>query len=240
MQTSTAVKNLSLGVLFPGCDSYVVKKSNCCFELAVKSWLQTGDSQKNKNLMNMERYIVLAIVLFFKLNLLAQAQLETKQHDLYQTNESEIKTYRIFPTVNMWYFIKLNTRTGQMWQVEFDLKKTEQLGDPLNRLSLVEEHEEVDNRFTLYPTHSNWSFLLLDQLSGKIWQVNWDTKPEKCTIFSLNNASLIEKQNIAGNRFTLYPTQNSWNFLLLDKIDGTIWQVYWSTKPGEGKIISIQ
>ncbi|PKQ64372.1 hypothetical protein BZG02_06015 [Labilibaculum filiforme] len=56
----------------------------------------------------------------------------------------------------------------------------------------------------------------------------------------LNNSSLVEKQNIDDNRFPLYPTQNMWNFLLLDKINGNIWQVRWSTKSEEGEIISIR
>lgn len=31
-------------------------------------------------------------------------------------------------------------------------------------------------------------------------------------------------------RFTLYPTQNVFTFILLDQIDGRMWQVQWSTK----------
>ncbi|HEV3218228.1 MAG TPA: hypothetical protein VGZ48_00545 [Candidatus Acidoferrales bacterium] len=29
-------------------------------------------------------------------------------------------------------------------------------------------------------------------------------------------------------RFTLYPTENIYNFLLLDQIDGRVWQVQWN------------
>ena len=188
----------------------------------------------------MKRFTILAITILLNMNLFAQVQIEKNQNDLYLVNENYIRTYRIFPTTNMWYFIKLNTRTGQMWQIEFDQKETNQLEIPLNSLSLVEKQEEVDNRFILYPTQNSWNFLLLDQINGKIWQVNWNIKPEKNKIIPLNNSSLIEKQNIADNRFTLYPTQNMWNFLLLDKINGNIWQVRWSTKSEEGGIISIQ
>ncbi len=188
----------------------------------------------------MKKYTILAITILLNMNLFAQVQIEKKQNELYQVNENYIRTYRIFPTTNMGYFIKLNTRTGQMWQIEFDQKETNQLEIPLNSLSLVEKQEEVDNRFILYPTQNSWNFLLLDQINGKIWQVSWDIKPERNKIMPLNNSSLIKKQNISDNRFTLYPTQNSWNFLLLDKINGNIWQVRWSTKSEEGGIISIQ
>ena len=188
----------------------------------------------------MKKYTILAITILLNMSLFAQVQIEKNQNDLYQVNGNYIRTYRIFPTTNMGYFIKLNTRTGQMWQIEFDQKETNQLEIPLNSLSLVEKQEEVDNRFILYPTQNSWNFLLLDQIDGKIWQVSWDIKPKKNKIMPLNNSSLIEKQNIDDNRFTLYPTQNMWNFLLLDKINGNIWQVRWSTKSEEGKIISIQ
>lgn len=32
---------------------------------------------------------------------------------------ANVVVYRLFPTTNMWTFIKLNTRTGQMWQVQW-------------------------------------------------------------------------------------------------------------------------
>ncbi|MDO3695954.1 hypothetical protein QVZ41_13970 [Wenyingzhuangia sp. chi5] len=188
----------------------------------------------------MIKYTILAITILLNMSLFAQDQIEKNQNDLYQVNENYIRSYRIFPTTNMWYFIKLNTRTGQMWQIKFDQKKTNQLDIPLNSLSLVEKQKEMDNRFILYPTQNNWNFLLLDQINGKIWQVNWDMKPEKNKILPLNNSSLIENQNIIDNRFTLYPTQNNWNFLLLDKISGNLWQIRWSTKSEESEIISIQ
>ena len=174
------------------------------------------------------------------MNLFAQVQIEKNDNNEYQVNENFIKTYRIFPTVNISYFIKLNTRTGQMWQIEFDQKKSKQQEIPLSNLSLVEKQNEVDNRFTLYATENSWNFLLLDQINGKIWQVKWNMKPEKNTISPLNNASLIKNQNTTENRFILYPTINMWNFLLLDKINGNIWQVRWSIKSDKGEIIRVQ
>ena len=184
----------------------------------------------------MKKYVIIAIIILLKMNSYSQIQPEKSKDDLYQIQENYIRTYRIYPTENMWYFIKLNTRTGEMWQIEFDQNITKQLETPLNSLALVKEHKEIDNRFTLYPTQNMWTFLLLDQLDGKIWQLNWDTKPKKSEIVSLNNSSLIEEQNEIGNRFTLYPTQNIWNYLLLDKIDGRLWQIRWSKK-SKGKVI---
>ncbi|GHA31765.1 hypothetical protein GCM10007103_11760 [Salinimicrobium marinum] len=188
----------------------------------------------------MKRYVITAILILLKMNSYSQIPIEKSKDYLFQIQENYIRTYRIFPTGNMWYFIKLNTQTGEMWQIEFDQNKTKISEIPLNSLALNEEQIEMDNRFTLFPTQNNWTFLLLDQLYGKIWQVNWDTKPEKNEIVPLNNSSLIEEQKEIESRFTLYPTQNSWNFLLLDKIDGRLWQIRRSKKSGGKEIIPIQ
>jgi hypothetical protein len=133
----------------------------------------------------MKKNIFLVILLTLNISLFAQAQIEKKQNDLRQVNEDYIKTYRIFPTQNTWHFIKLNTQTGQMWQVELSQKKSNQLETPINSLSLVEKHDEVDNRFTLYSTNISWNFFLLDQINGRVWQLNWSTKSGKSEIISI-------------------------------------------------------
>ncbi len=198
-----------------------------------------NSKMKNK-FANMKKYIIIVTSLLMTISLFAQIQTENYQNGLNQRIENCIRTYRLFPTINVQYFIKLNTRTGQMWQIEFDEKETNQSEIPLNSLSLVEKQKEVDNRFTLYPTENPWTFLLLDQMNGKIWQAQWDMKPKKTEILALNSLPLIEEQKEVDNRFTLYSTQNSWNFLLLDKINGKIWQVRWSMKSEKGEIIPIQ
>ena len=48
----------------------------------------------------------------------------------------------------------------------------------LNTIPLVYETEEVANRFTLYSTQNMWTFILLDQIDGKTWQVQWSFEPE--------------------------------------------------------------
>ena len=84
--------------------------------------------------------------------------------------------YKLFPTQNLWTFIKLNTRNGQMWQVQYDTKENNRLETSLNLIPLVVKENEINNRFTLYPTQNIFTFILLDQLDGKTWQVQWSTK----------------------------------------------------------------
>jgi hypothetical protein len=42
----------------------------------------------------------------------------------------------------------------------------------------VGKDEELNERFTLYPTQNMYNFILLDQIDGKTWQVQWSTDPE--------------------------------------------------------------
>lgn len=90
--------------------------------------------------------------------------------------------YRLYPTQNMWTFIKLNTRNGQMWQVQYSMKSDGRLVTFLNLLPLVSKESEVNDRFTLFPTQNIYTFILLDQLNGKTWQVQWSTDPENRAI----------------------------------------------------------
>ena len=45
---------------------------------------------------------------------------------------------------------------------------------------------------------------------------------------ALNPNALVANDKKVNGRFELYPTQNIYNFILLDKIDGKTWQVQWS------------
>ena len=82
-------------------------------------------------------------------------------------------TYRLFSTRNMYTFIKLNTKNGQMWQVQWDTKSN-QLETPLSLITLVTKEEEKNGRFFLYPTTNIYNFVLLDQIDGRAWQVQWN------------------------------------------------------------------
>lgn len=89
-----------------------------------------------------------------------------------QTSESPI--YKLFPTKNFWTFIKLNTRNGKMWQVHFGVTETDVRAIlDLNNLPLVSEEKETSGRFTLYPSENTYNFLLLDQIDGNVYQVQW-------------------------------------------------------------------
>lgn len=93
---------------------------------------------------------------------------------------SEKDRFVIFPTTNMWTFLKLDTATGKIWQVQYSLEDDNlQFEVFLNPNSLVPYGElEENGRFYLYPTQNMYNFILLDQSDGRVWQVQWNNKIE--------------------------------------------------------------
>jgi hypothetical protein len=106
-------------------------------------------------------------------NKLEGTTIERKLNEYVSVQTNDVAIYRLFPTQNTWTFIKLNTRNGQMWQVQFDVQGENRGVTYLNLLPLVSKEKEVDGRFTLYSTENIYTFILLDQLEGKTWQVQW-------------------------------------------------------------------
>ncbi len=81
--------------------------------------------------------------------------------------------FRLFATKNIYNFIKLNTRTGQMWQIQWGTEDKHRFETLLSDISRVNKEEEKNGRFFLYPTTNNYNFILLDQIDGRAWQVQW-------------------------------------------------------------------
>ena len=94
-----------------------------------------------------------------------------------------------------------------------------------------EPTQSTDVRYRLFPTQNMWTFLKLDTMTGKIWQVQFSVKDEDYrfeTVLSSVDITETLKQEKKIGRFTLYPTQNTYNFVMLDQLDGYIYQVQWS------------
>lgn len=87
--------------------------------------------------------------------------------------------YRLFATQNMYTFIKLDTRNGKMWQVQWSTKGSDyRFETTLSDISLANKEEERNGRFFLYPTTNIYNFILLDQIDGRTWQVQWSINKE--------------------------------------------------------------
>ena len=118
------------------------------------------------------KLISLLLILF---SIVSSAQNQAKQKETVEAKQiSTDKIYQLFPTKNYWTFIKLDTRNGKLWQVHFTVKDDGGRDElSLNSISLVGKGKETAGRFTLYPTENMYNFLLLDQIDGEVYQVQW-------------------------------------------------------------------
>ena len=107
-----------------------------------------------------------------------------------QPKEEQIMVlpFKLYPTDNMWTFIKLDTRNGKMWQVQFSVNGDDYRFEiPLNTTAL--STHSTNGRFELYPTQNMFNFILLDKIEGTTWQVQWSSEPENQAVIPINQSS---------------------------------------------------
>ena len=120
------------------------------------------------------------IFLLFILLLFFSAQSQEKQIANVQQKLISENIYQLFSTPHIGTFIKLDTRNGKIWQVHFSVNSNQYEGQlELNSINLVSEVDETKGRFTLYKTENTYNLLLLDQIDGRVWQVQWNSEQEK-------------------------------------------------------------
>ena len=127
----------------------------------------------------MKKLLLLCVFAVFTLIANAQTDIRQTRPDFTQNPNA---TYRLFPTTNMWIFIKLNTADGRMWLVQYSTTAGDQVEIPLSRIERVEKKKKKDGRFTLYATQNMYNFILLDQIDGRVWQVQWSTEGDNLVI----------------------------------------------------------
>ncbi len=117
----------------------------------------------------MKKLLLATVIALNTISALGQSTPETPIQNI--STDSNV-TYRLFSTKNRYNFIKLNTRNGQMWQVQWSTGN-DTFEVPLSLTHLVSIQEESNGRFFLYPTTNFYNFILLDQIDGRTWQVQW-------------------------------------------------------------------
>jgi hypothetical protein len=125
----------------------------------------------------MKKSFFLAFVLCacFSLNISAQYSTNSSNTKVTQPSPDQNINFRLFQTNNIWNFLKLDTRSGVITQVQYSLEGN-RMEFELNPTPLVHSSEQKPGRFFLYPTENTYNFILLDQISGKCWQVQWSLK----------------------------------------------------------------
>ncbi|WP_289058704.1 hypothetical protein [uncultured Flavobacterium sp.] len=129
----------------------------------------------------------LLILVLFSSSLVAQAQLkrEAPKNNVESNHDYMASPYQLFPTQNMYTFLKLDTRNGKIWQVQWSTESSSRFEVLLSDIALANKEEEKNGRFLLYPTTNLYNFILLDKQDGRIWQVQWG-KEEYRAVFRIN------------------------------------------------------
>lgn len=125
-----------------------------------------------------EKVIILIFVLFTTISFAQNAS----EAPIQNISTDSAVTYRLFSTRNMYTFIKLDTRNGKMWQVQWGKESKYRFENTLSDISQVTKDEEKNGRFFLYPTTNIYNFILLDQIDGRTWQVQWGTEEDRAVI----------------------------------------------------------
>ena len=87
--------------------------------------------------------------------------------------------YRLFSTSNIYTFLRLDTRNGLVWQLQWG-DKEHRFIEVINSTALVSGGRL--GRFTLYPTSNIYTFILLDQDTGDAWQIQWGKADERLIV----------------------------------------------------------
>lgn len=120
---------------------------------------------------------ILLSFLLASMALIATAQDQRQLTDINHTVSSIVR-YKLYPTANMWTYLKLDTRTGRITQVQYSTGNNEMevlLGIPYKSIS---DAEARNGRFELYPTSNMWTFILIDQIDGDVYHVQWNQEKE--------------------------------------------------------------
>ena len=118
---------------------------------------------------------IIITLLCFMLGLAACAQTPSASSKVVKQTAVLVLGYKLFPTTNMWIFLKLDTSKGLVSMVQYSMEDKNRLEAPINYQPLASGTDAIPGRFNLYPTQNMWTFILLDEVDGRTWQVQWST-----------------------------------------------------------------
>lgn len=127
----------------------------------------------------MKKIMIFLVIGLASISAFAQS---TSEAPIQNISTDSTVVYRLFSTRNMYTFIKLNTRNGQMWQVQWGTESQYRFETILSDIPRINKEEEKNGRFFLYPTTNIYNFILLDQIDGRVWQVQWGKEKERMVI----------------------------------------------------------
>lgn len=124
--------------------------------------------------LNMRQKIILLLLITLLASCSKEPTNETERPSATQSSVVSLQAskFKLYKTQNMWTFLKLDTSTGQIWQVQYSTKGEEyRFETPLSLDKL--NTSGINGRYELYDTDNIYNFVMLDQFDGMTYQVQW-------------------------------------------------------------------
>ncbi|MBO7476519.1 MAG: hypothetical protein J6U04_01125 [Salinivirgaceae bacterium] len=129
---------------------------------------------------------VLSVMFICCLNIeLFSQQLDFIQFSNVNHNVGTTVVFKLYPTANVYTYLKLDTRSGVLSQVHYAINEDADEAEVLLGKPLYIQGDStnmVAGRFELYPTKNMWTFILLDQIYGDTWHIQWHMDKEKRSV----------------------------------------------------------
>lgn len=152
-----------------------------------------------------------------------------------------MKRYLIYLALLVTLNSNAQTNRNQVQKLSKHEQKVDSLLSQIDTLIMINNQllENLDinlslkNRFKLYQTENIYTFLQLDTKTGRIEQVQWSLDKNNEGSVTINDEDLTVGYGFGSNSFELYPTKNMYQFILINKTNGSKWHVQWGMKESE-------
>jgi hypothetical protein len=134
------------------------------------------------------------------------------------------QTYKLYQTDNIHNQLRLNTKTGEVYQMQDD-------GQTFLVHPATTPNNEKTNRYELFKTRNMWTYILLDTFSGKLWQCQYSTKGTEYILSVVINPYVLSSTE--RSKFTIQPMTSMYQYYLINEEIGDMWKFQWSTKGDE-------
>jgi hypothetical protein len=131
------------------------------------------------------------------------------------------QTYKLIQTDNIHNQLKLNSKTGEVFQIQDD-------GQSWLIQKAITPNNEKPNKYIIHKTKNLWTYILLDQFSGKLWQCQFSVQgSEYIASWEINPHEL---SNTESNKFTIQPLTSMYQFYLVNDETSETWKFQWTSK----------
>jgi len=129
------------------------------------------------------------------------------------------QTYRFYQTDNIHNQLRLDTRTGEIYQIQ-------NVGQTFLVHRATTPDNEISNRYLLFKTRNMWTYILLDTFTGRLWQCQYSTRGDDYRASWIINRQMLSITE--SSKFIIQPMTSMYQFYLINEETGDMWRFQWS------------